>query len=203
MYFPSLTYFHQLGNTALICAAYRGHSEVIKVLIDAGASIEAKNNVSNRISLFTYVCVFVCVCVWIRLFFHHTVWYDNVIIMNTFTIMMIIVFVFVSIIITPVLLFYLINMMISIVNIFLFIIFLQVSFIPTFSVIIFFFFSYSDFFLFSLLEYLRFHSSVTLLYWLISGSRIFSSCYVGYDNVIIMNNFNIILTYLIIFLCGD
>ena len=45
--------------------------------------------------------------------------------MNKFTIIMIIVVsVFVLIIITPVLLFYLINMMISIVNIFLFMIFL-------------------------------------------------------------------------------
>ena len=106
--------------TALMWAARGGHFEVTKVLIDAGALIEAKDTVSKTISIFTYLCV----CVWISLFFHHTVWYDNVIIMNTFTIMMIIVFVFVLMIITSVLLFYLINMKISIVNIFLFVIFL-------------------------------------------------------------------------------
>ena len=50
-------------------AAGEGHFEVTKVLIDAGASIEAKNTVSNTISIFTCVCV----CVWISLFFHHTV----------------------------------------------------------------------------------------------------------------------------------
>ena len=145
MYFPSLTYFHQNGLTALIQAAQYGRAEVTKFLIEAGASIEAKDIVSKTISIFSYVCV--CVCVWISLFFHHTVWYDNVIIKNKFTIMMIIVLVFVLMIITSVLLFYLINMMISIVKIFLFIIFLQVSIIPTFSVI-FSFFSYSDFSLF-------------------------------------------------------
>ena len=38
-------------------AAYNGNADVIKVLIDAGAAIEAKNNVSKRISICT--CVFV------------------------------------------------------------------------------------------------------------------------------------------------
>ena len=57
--------------TALMCAAHYGHSEVIKVLIDAGASMEAKCNVSKTISIFSYICVYVCV--WISLFFHHTV----------------------------------------------------------------------------------------------------------------------------------
>ena len=40
-------------------AAYKGHSDVIKVLIDAGAAIEAKSIVSKRIS----ICTCVCVCV--------------------------------------------------------------------------------------------------------------------------------------------
>ena len=62
MYFPSLTYFHQYGMTALIWAACGGHFEVTKVLIDAGASIEAKDSVSKTISIFTCVCVCVCVC---------------------------------------------------------------------------------------------------------------------------------------------
>ena len=57
--------------TALIWAASRGHFEVTKVLVDAGASIEAKDTVRKIISVFTDVCV--CVCVWRRIFFHHTV----------------------------------------------------------------------------------------------------------------------------------
>ena len=55
--------------TPLMEAAYRGHSEVIKVLVEAGASIEAKGNVSNTILIFSYTSV----CVWISLFFRHTV----------------------------------------------------------------------------------------------------------------------------------
>ena len=47
--------------TALMWAAREGHCEVTKVLIDAGASIEAKCNVSKTISIFSYVCVCVCV----------------------------------------------------------------------------------------------------------------------------------------------
>ena len=44
-------------------AADNGHSDVVKVLLDAGADIEAKDNVSKRISICTCVCVCVCVCV--------------------------------------------------------------------------------------------------------------------------------------------
>ena len=43
-------------------AADRGHFEVTKVLVDAGALIEAKDNVSKTIFIFAYVCVCVCVC---------------------------------------------------------------------------------------------------------------------------------------------
>ena len=42
-------------------AAREGTADVVKVLIDAGADIEAKNNVSKRISICTCVCVCVCV----------------------------------------------------------------------------------------------------------------------------------------------
>ena len=42
-------------------AAYKGEAEVTKLLLDAGASIEAKCNVSKTISTFTYMCVCVCV----------------------------------------------------------------------------------------------------------------------------------------------
>ena len=55
--------------TALMFAACYGQSEMTKVLIDADASIEAKNNVSKTIFIFSYIYV----CVWISLFFHHTV----------------------------------------------------------------------------------------------------------------------------------
>ena len=50
-------YSHQNGETPLICAAFNGHSEVVILLLDAGALIEAKDNVSKRISILTYVCV--------------------------------------------------------------------------------------------------------------------------------------------------
>ena len=47
--------------TALMHAAREGEAGVTKVLIDAGASIEAKCNVSKTIYIFAYVCVCVCV----------------------------------------------------------------------------------------------------------------------------------------------
>ena len=37
-------------------AADHGHADTVKVLLEAGASIEAKDNVSKR------MCVCVCVC---------------------------------------------------------------------------------------------------------------------------------------------
>ena len=46
--------------TALILAAKNGHTDIVKVLLEAGASIEAKTTVSKRISICT--CVYVCVC---------------------------------------------------------------------------------------------------------------------------------------------
>ena len=42
-------------------AAEKGKADVIKVLLEAGASIEAKDKVSKRISISTCVCVRVCV----------------------------------------------------------------------------------------------------------------------------------------------
>ena len=74
-------YFHQNGETPLICAADNGHSEAVKLLLEAGALIEAKDNVSKWISIFTYMCV----CgergggggggVRGGVIFHHTVWW--------------------------------------------------------------------------------------------------------------------------------
>ena len=47
--------------TALIWAALNGNADIITLLLEAGASIEAKDNiVSKRISICTYVCVCVC-----------------------------------------------------------------------------------------------------------------------------------------------
>ena len=43
-------------------AVHNGHADVVKVLIDAGAAIEAKGNVSKRISICTCVYVYVYVC---------------------------------------------------------------------------------------------------------------------------------------------
>ena len=42
-------------------AASNGHADTVKLLLDAGAAIEAKSTVSKRISICT--CVFMCVCV--------------------------------------------------------------------------------------------------------------------------------------------
>ena len=92
--------------TALMWAADNGHSDTVKLLLDAGASIEAKNNVSKRIFIFTYVrmCVCVCVCV---IFLHHSVvlfyssilllWhvgYDDFISMNNVTQIVLIIIIF-------------------------------------------------------------------------------------------------------------
>ena len=77
-------------------AARYGHSDTVKLLLKAGASIEAKNNVSKRISLCTCVCV---------IFLHHRVvlsysyilllWYvgydDFISMSNVFVIVLIII----------------------------------------------------------------------------------------------------------------
>ena len=54
--------------TALLLAATNGEAGIIKLLLEAGASIEAKDDVSKRISICTCVCV--CVCV---IFLHHSI----------------------------------------------------------------------------------------------------------------------------------
>ena len=47
--------------TALMLAVYNGKADVTKVLLDAGAAIEAKGPVSKRISICT--CVYMSVSV--------------------------------------------------------------------------------------------------------------------------------------------
>ena len=41
-----LSHWYQDGMTALHNAAYKGHLEVVSLLLDRGANIEATNNVS-------------------------------------------------------------------------------------------------------------------------------------------------------------
>ena len=43
-------------------AAKNGNADTVRLLIDAGAAIEAKDNVSKRISICTCLCVCVCAC---------------------------------------------------------------------------------------------------------------------------------------------
>ena len=59
--------------TALMWAAHNGHSGVIKVLIDAGAAIEATDNVSKRI----FICICVCVCLFVCVISLHNSVYDT------------------------------------------------------------------------------------------------------------------------------
>ena len=47
--------------TSLMLAAEKGHADIIRILLEAGASIEAKDTVSKRISICTCVCI-VCLC---------------------------------------------------------------------------------------------------------------------------------------------
>ena len=47
--------------TALMWTARYGTADTVKVLLEAGASTEAEDNVSKRISICTCVCVCVCV----------------------------------------------------------------------------------------------------------------------------------------------
>jgi ankyrin repeat protein len=55
----------QDGHTALHCACEKNHSSVAKVLLCAGAKVNAKGGlVSTSIWRWCWcVCVFVCVCV--------------------------------------------------------------------------------------------------------------------------------------------
>ena len=52
-------------------AAREGTADTVRLLLEAGALIEAKNIVSKRISIcLAHVCVYVCVCV---IFCRHSV----------------------------------------------------------------------------------------------------------------------------------
>ena len=54
--------------TALMWAAQYGHADTVKLLLEAGASIEAKGPVSKRISI--------CTCVCVRLLYSSIIVYD-------------------------------------------------------------------------------------------------------------------------------
>ena len=49
--FSIIIIFHQNNLTALLLAAQFGTAETVKLLLEAGALIEAKNTVSKRISI--------------------------------------------------------------------------------------------------------------------------------------------------------
>ena len=58
--------------TSLIQAAIIGYTGIVRLLLGAGADVEAKDKVSKRISIcLAHVCVCVCVCV---IFFYDIVW---------------------------------------------------------------------------------------------------------------------------------
>ena len=53
-------------------AANNGYTGIVRLVIGAGADVEAKDKVSKRISIcLAHLCVCVCVC---AIFFHHSVW---------------------------------------------------------------------------------------------------------------------------------
>ena len=57
-------------------AADKGKADIVRLLLAAGADIEARNSVSKRISIcLAHMCVCVCVCVCV-IFFHRSV-YDK------------------------------------------------------------------------------------------------------------------------------
>jgi ankyrin repeat protein len=45
------TFFSQDGGTVLIVAAHNGHLDVVALLLDRGANIEAARNVNNEINV--------------------------------------------------------------------------------------------------------------------------------------------------------
>ena len=51
-------------------AVQNGNADVVRLLLEAGALTEARDIVSNRIS----ICTCVCVCVFV-IFLHHSVWW--------------------------------------------------------------------------------------------------------------------------------
>ena len=56
-------------------AAEKGHTDIIKVLLVAGAAIEAKDRVSKRISICTCVCGFLLYSCIIVLFYSILIFY--------------------------------------------------------------------------------------------------------------------------------
>ena len=44
----------QIGQTALHKAAYNGHKDVIKILVDSGAAVDAKSNVNFTSDMYSY-----------------------------------------------------------------------------------------------------------------------------------------------------
>jgi ankyrin repeat protein len=44
----------QIGNTSIIFAAANGHTEIVKLLLDAGADVNMKNNVRKILDIVVY-----------------------------------------------------------------------------------------------------------------------------------------------------
>ena len=57
------TYTHaQLGRTAVYCASKEGHSEVVKLLVQAGADLELQHKVYITIIMINMEVVFPAAC---------------------------------------------------------------------------------------------------------------------------------------------
>ena len=55
-------YIYQYLRTPLHKAALKGHTDVMKVLLAAGANIEAKDGVSDRLRMCACASLYACVC---------------------------------------------------------------------------------------------------------------------------------------------
>jgi hypothetical protein len=49
-----LEFFSQIGDTALIQAAFEGHTDCVRLLVEVGADMEAKDNVCDSHLFFFY-----------------------------------------------------------------------------------------------------------------------------------------------------